>query len=385
MVDANQNTASGQPKVSVIIPVYNDERFVKRALKSCTAQTLEDIEIVCVDDGSQDGSLAVLRAAAKADYRVNVIALERNGGSHNARLAGVRAAKGEHVVFLDADDELTRMACEMVVEEYSKAPASILHFAMRVRGGRGVSDDAVRDMATWTTPEEVNLYGREVLDRTFVDHACAFNVCGKAFEAKTVKAAFELLGEITSDSGEDALEYFAIAYVGGSYRGVPKQCLYVYHLADGLSERLEMNAEQFERVLRLATPVEGMRSFLESRGLFEDYGDVYRAHRADQLRVTLKEWDEHVNPQEKAACLARVVEVWPLDDVVDGVCALGTEALDMLKPLIGDYPLSDRQIWKCGYADGAKAARAEIEASGTYRLGRVAGALPRKLLALRGR
>lgn len=385
MSNASQSSPSGQPKVSVIIPVYNDERFVKRALKSCTAQTFDDIEIVCVDDGSQDGSLAVLRDAAKADYRVKVIALEQNGGSHNARLAGVRAAKGDYVVFLDADDELTRTACEMVVDEYTKAPASILHFSMRVRGGRGVSDDAVRDMATWTTPDEINLYGREVLDRTFVDHACAFSVCSKAFEAKTVKAAFELLGELKSDSGEDALEYFAIAYVGGSYRGVPKKCLYVYHLADGLSERLEMDAEQFERVLRLATPVEGMCSFLESHGLLEEYGDVYRAHRADQLRVTLKEWDEHVQPQDKAACLARVVEVWPTDDVVDGVCALGTEAYDMLKPLIGDYELNEKQIWKCGFADGAKAARAEIEASGTYKLGRLAGAVPRKLLALWGR
>jgi len=374
----------GDAAVSIVVPVYNDERYVRRALRSCLSQTLKDIEVVCVDDGSVDESLGILNEVALSDSRVRVVALGKNGGSHAARLAGVREARGKLVMFLDADDELARNACERVVKEYDREPANVLHFATKVKGGAGVADDVVRDMAAWTAPVAGKLEGRDVLVRTFVDHDYAFNVCGKAFPLEIARKAFELIGPVESDSGEDALEYFALAYVGGSYRGIPRDHLYVYHLADGLSAQTEMTAEQFERTLRVANPVEHIRAFLEREGALEEYRDIYEAHRLDQLRVTLKTWNENVRASERAACLARVLQVWPLDDVVNGVCDLGTDAYRELAPLVGDYELSDEQIWKCGFADGARAARAEMEASGTYKLGRLAGALPRKFLAMRG-
>ena len=382
---AINSAASLRPQVSIIVPVYNDERYVKRALTSCLRQTLRDIEVICVDDGSSDGSLALLNQAAAEDGRVRVVAQERNGGSHNARLAGVRRARGDLMMFLDADDELTRSACQDAVDEHAADPAAILHFAMRIRGGRGVTDEAVRDLAAWTRPVEGPISGRDVVVRSFVDHDYSFSVCGKAFEREPVQTAFEMLGEMRSDSGEDGLEYFAIAFNAGSYRGIPQKCAYVYHLADGLSEHENLTAQEFERVLRTAKPVEAMRAFLEERGALEEYCDVYEAHRADQLRVALKNWEERVVEADKPACLRRVLETWPREDVIDAVCALGSDAVKQLTAIIGDCEFTPHQMWLQGYADGAKATREEIQASGTYRIGKTVGALPRKLLALRGR
>ena len=93
------------PFVSVIIPVYNAEKYLRECLDSVVNQTLREIEIICVDDGSTDSSPAVLAEYAARDPRVRVIT-QKNAGVGPARNAGIRAARGEFVAFLDPDDLL---------------------------------------------------------------------------------------------------------------------------------------------------------------------------------------------------------------------------------------------------------------------------------------
>lgn len=92
------------PSISVVIPVYNTEVFIGKTVGSLLAQTLHDIEIVCVNDGSTDGSLGVLKSLAGNNSRVKIVDLERNQGVSVARNAGIDAASGEYVYFLDSDD-----------------------------------------------------------------------------------------------------------------------------------------------------------------------------------------------------------------------------------------------------------------------------------------
>ena len=96
------------PKVSVIIPVYNAEQYLHQCLDSVCNQTLCDIEIICVDDGSTDNSLAILREYQNLDPRILVLTQENAGGGA-ARNHGLEVAKGEYLSFLDSDDffELT--------------------------------------------------------------------------------------------------------------------------------------------------------------------------------------------------------------------------------------------------------------------------------------
>lgn len=91
------------PKVSVIIPVYRTERYLKACLDSVKKQTLQDIEIILVDDGSPDGCPAICDAAEKEDARIRVIHKE-NAGLGMARNSGIEAAKGEYIGFVDSDD-----------------------------------------------------------------------------------------------------------------------------------------------------------------------------------------------------------------------------------------------------------------------------------------
>lgn len=92
-----------QPKISVIIPVYNVESYLRQCMDSIIGQTLEDIEIICINDSSTDGSLAILEEYAKKDNRVQVIT-QKNAGAGAARNRGMSIAKGKYLSFLDGDD-----------------------------------------------------------------------------------------------------------------------------------------------------------------------------------------------------------------------------------------------------------------------------------------
>lgn len=91
------------PKVSVIVPVYNAEKYLPECVDSILAQTLRDIEVILVDDGSTDGSPALCDIYAKKDPRVHVIH-KPNGRAASARNAGLKIAQGEYIAFVDSDD-----------------------------------------------------------------------------------------------------------------------------------------------------------------------------------------------------------------------------------------------------------------------------------------
>ena len=91
-------------KVSVIIPVYNTEKFLRKCLDSVCNQTLQDIEIICINDCSTDGSLEILREYAGKDNRIKLIELFENGGAAKARNIGIDIAHGEYIGFVDSDD-----------------------------------------------------------------------------------------------------------------------------------------------------------------------------------------------------------------------------------------------------------------------------------------
>lgn len=104
-------------KVSVIIPVYNVEKYIKICIESVLVQTYALIEVILVDDGSTDGCPAICDAYAKCDDRVQVIH-KKNGGLSDARNAGIRVATGEYIMFVDSDDYI---APNMVEKLYEKA------------------------------------------------------------------------------------------------------------------------------------------------------------------------------------------------------------------------------------------------------------------------
>lgn len=103
------------PCISIIIPVYNGETFVESCLKSIINQTMDNLQIVVIDDGSVDGTYEILETFASNDSRIEIIHQE-NGGVAKARNKGMSIAKGEWIMFVDSDDMIADDYCENMFE-----------------------------------------------------------------------------------------------------------------------------------------------------------------------------------------------------------------------------------------------------------------------------
>ncbi len=114
------------PKVSVIIPVYNTEEFVETAINSIRVQTLKDIEIIIINDGSTDNSLSIIESQQKEDNRIQIYS-QKNQGLSCTRNNGMKHVKGEYIYFMDSDDYLEPETLEVC---YNKCKDNELDFVL---------------------------------------------------------------------------------------------------------------------------------------------------------------------------------------------------------------------------------------------------------------
>ena len=119
---------SQKPIVSIIIPVYNVERWVERALRSAMNQSFVDIEIICVNDGSKDKSWEIVESIACEDARVRLINYQENHGQSFARNRGMEKAQGKYILFVDSDDALKNDAVELLYRSVEKDSCDLIFF-----------------------------------------------------------------------------------------------------------------------------------------------------------------------------------------------------------------------------------------------------------------
>lgn len=164
--------------VSVIVPVYNSKRYVRTCLDSLLAQTLKEIEIIVVDDGSTDGSSDVLDEYAGSHSNIKVIH-QSNQGQGLARNAGVSVAKGKYIGFVDSDDYVD---CSMYEKLYSLITGADADVAVCKANSVDMNGVVGKPLDIW------NKYGHAVLDReTFLENDFLNNGCSPVLWDKLIK------------------------------------------------------------------------------------------------------------------------------------------------------------------------------------------------------
>ena len=117
--------------VSIIIPVYNVEKYLKECLDSAKNQTVTDIEIICIDDGSTDSSGAICDQFAAADSRFVVIH-QANAGQSAARTKGLNIARGEFILFMDSDDKIDSRLIETALSSFTEEQIDIVQYGLEM-------------------------------------------------------------------------------------------------------------------------------------------------------------------------------------------------------------------------------------------------------------
>lgn len=147
-------TKQNTPLVSVIMPVYNAARFLEAAISSVLSQTMEDWELLAIDDGSSDNSCQIAEAFAQKDPRIRFLPNPRNMGVSATRNRGIEAARGTYIAFLDSDDVWHPEKLQVQLETMEKTGAGICYTSYAI-----VDEDGKKSRENYLVPAQVDFDG----------------------------------------------------------------------------------------------------------------------------------------------------------------------------------------------------------------------------------
>ena len=159
----NNETNRARPLVSIIIPVYNVEKYLRQCLDSVLAQTYTNLEVILVDDGSTDLSNAICREYCEEDSRFRLYRKE-NGGASSARNVGLDKSTGEYLYFLDSDDEISRDAIAKMLACACDNQADLVFIEARSKREDGACSSGHYDYHRQYAPDAPYRLMEEMLD-----------------------------------------------------------------------------------------------------------------------------------------------------------------------------------------------------------------------------
>lgn len=251
-------------KVSVVLPVYNEERYLKQCLDSLCGQTLKEIEIVCVDDGSTDNSLLILRDYEKRDSRIKVLT-QKNQYAGAARNYGMDYAGGKYLLFLDSDDFVQLDMLDKLYRraEQSQLDITICHYEYydNLRKRKIAAD--FRDMDSFF-PEDRDSFSGKDMAYAGIFQAVIGWAWDKLFRMDFVKECGYRFPHFRSS--EDGFFVFMLMARAGRIGLLPESLVFhrIYN-SDSLSNTMEQNWENGFKMLYL------IREELERGGLYSLY------------------------------------------------------------------------------------------------------------------
>lgn len=246
--------------ISIIVPVYNSERWVQKCVESLINQTYMDIEILLINDGSKDNSINILRDFEKKDSRIRVFD-KNNEGVSKARNLGIQEARGEFIQFVDSDDYIEPDMCEKMLKAIQGADMAIC--GMRIhQDGKILREPHL--------PDKTYLL-RESIDNYFELRKINLGPCNKLYRKNKITDLFK--EDISL--GEDTL--FVLSYMNNiNIINSISDILYNVSLDNNNSLNRSSKADKFDRIIELRKTEEDFLSRLyndasNSNQIFELY------------------------------------------------------------------------------------------------------------------
>lgn len=273
-------SAKKNPKISVIIPVYNVEANIRQCLDSVINQSLKDIEIICVEDCSKDKSASILKEYAAKDSRIINVFHEKNSGCVVTRRDGVKKSTGEYILFLDSDDFLAGNACHKLYKKIKEKNVDILQFGSTVVASEEIDDYTTNEVQQHLFPclEDITAsYNGEITNACYKDHRFGFTIWNKIYKGDVVRHAFNYCFDEWLNLGEDSYLFFLISFFSNSYAGIPDKYHY-YNFGAGMTGgQANVTDYQFAQKTKRGLIIKALREFCETMDPAERLSEAIEA------------------------------------------------------------------------------------------------------------
>ncbi|MBE6894589.1 MAG: glycosyltransferase family 2 protein [Ruminococcaceae bacterium] len=309
---------SNSPKVSIIIPIHNTEKYIRECLDSVINQTLKDIEIICVDDASTDNTPAVLQEYAINDGRVKVFRNEVSKSALGARKKGVLEASGEYIMFLDSDDYYATDACEIAYNKIIEQNVDVAHFSVEVVNCCNVSENRIKSIQEYTKPYIGKLYNKDIFKSCFIDNKYTHTPFNKIYRTELCKKAYLQTEDVHLIFAEDLYVYFIMANNAKSYYGWESKPLYYYCYGRGVTTGDKIyNLQRFEKVCRHAETIKVIEKYCRNNtGNIEKADYLIDRYRTEWLDYSVRIFEKYLQESDKLKGQELLFSYWGKEDVL---------------------------------------------------------------------
>jgi glycosyltransferase involved in cell wall biosynthesis len=239
-------------KFTIIIPVFNMEKYLKRCINSCINQTYSHIEILCIDDGSSDKSREILSHFKESEKRIKNFFHKKNKGTYLARYTGVINATGDYILFLDSDDVLKPTACYVLSKHIEKNKSDIVQFGYEeIPGNQKV-------YSPFNNSSKIRI--KSYLDKK---NRLSPELWTKAYSSLIIKKAFKSMKKFYAIIAEDLYISIVTTYFSTTFSFL-KEILIYYSINTGISKKQENAISVYKSwLLSYKTVIKNINEFIK--------------------------------------------------------------------------------------------------------------------------
>lgn len=248
--------------ISVIIPCYNQEKYLRDCLDSIVNQKFSGLEVVCVDDGSTDKTLEILQDYKKNYSCITLISYKKNQGTSQARKDAVLASSGKYIMFCDPDDTFDSKALKTAFDAIEKNKTDMVQFGTNVINC-GVSPATYDWFVKFVEPYDGVLKDEEVFFECFENEKYGFNLWNKIYNGEVVRRAFNAIQDGYFPKAQDMYAFMLIAYLSKSYSSISAK-LYNYYYGRGITGKKQITLNQFEKNVTQLNIIEELLLFFSN-------------------------------------------------------------------------------------------------------------------------
>ncbi|WP_418500042.1 glycosyltransferase, partial [Flagellimonas sp.] len=262
--------AMTEKKISIIVPLYNNSETIRECLDSILNQTLKDIEVICIDDCSEDNSVEIINEYKEIHPNtIRLIKHKRNSSASQSRKDGVLSSTGKYIMFVDADDFIDPATCEIAYNGICEKKTDIVHFGTVIENCGNLPTSRIQMNERLVAPYTKNVVNGNLAEECFLNGLFTATLWNKIYKGDLCREAFSEVVDGYFPKANDFYASFLILMRARSYAGVETQ-LYHYRFGLGMTGKLTMDLANFKTQCQGALVLNEIRKRIER----EDEADV---------------------------------------------------------------------------------------------------------------
>lgn len=307
----------GKTKISIIIPVYNVEQYLQECLDSVRSQTLNDIEIICIDDASSDRSAEIIRKYCEMDSRIHADFFSVQSSALSARKQGVLMASGEYLLFLDSDDYLEPDACLSLYEKITEEQVEILHFNSKIENCANLPISRIQMNEALLKPYPKRLLGTEVFSQCFVGNQYGFTLWNKLFSTELCKRAFLHMEDRYMPKAQDMYSYYIISFFAVSYYGWESKPFHHYCFGRGVTGSNKVNIGVFKRYCLQSEVARALYRFTTEQHMKVNVLEIVKGFEKRWIAECIEMWYKRLDTEDLNLATSILLSSWNAIDLVE--------------------------------------------------------------------